>query len=128
MNAEQQKLTQWVQGLQPGDEVMASRRTTGGFSRRGPGVIQKVAKVTPTQVVLVDGRRYDRATGRLRETGAHGEIQPITQADRDSIEHAAMQNWLISLVPGPGAWDRKQPLHVLRAMKAAYEKATKDAS
>lgn len=121
--AEMSKLHDWVQALQPGDEVLASRRK--GYTRM-PSTIQKVAKLTATQVVLDDGRRYERArsVGRLIESGWYGEIQPVTQQHRDEIEQKELQQWLNGLAQGSGAWDRLQPLHVLRALKSAHDKAT----
>lgn len=115
-------LTEWVQALQPGDEVLASARRTYGT---GQPAIEKVARVTPTQVVLENGARYDRARnpGRLLSSELRGEIRPVTQKTRDRLEQARLQNWLDGLARGAGRWDKLQPLHLLRAMKAAHDKS-----
>jgi hypothetical protein len=125
--AEEKKLSQWVESLRPGDEVMASRRTAGRFGAR-TGEISKVAKITATQIVLENGWRYDRVrnVGRLLDSGAHGGIQPVTQEDRDRIEHEALLSWIDGIPPSSINGWKKPPLHVLRALKAAYDEAVKE--
>jgi len=106
----------WLATIKKGDDVMVPN--AGGFSRDYRILI--VARLTPAQIVLSDGRRADRKDGGMR--GQYGTLNPVTQEDRDKMEQRGLNEWLSAVSPGGHRhrWEML-PLPVLRAMKHAYD-------
>lgn len=76
----------WRDGLKRGDEVLVS----GSYHGHD---IQKVERTTTTQVVLGDGRRFNKATGRKVGTSGWRSfyLRPVTDADRAAAYEAKVR-------------------------------------
>lgn len=113
----------WARTLRPGDEVAVRSRYYG----HAPYSILTVAKLTATQVVTAEERRfalkdlYEIGAARSGFAGRPG-IEPVTPQVREAVETFALVDWLSKLVSDHGR--KHPPLHVMRALKAAYDKAT----
>lgn len=115
MQTKEERLA-WLAGLKSGDEVLVPDH--GRF--RSDQRIHSIARLTPTQFVLNDGRRADRKDGRVR--GQYGTLDPVTQEDRDKAEQKRLNAWLSLIAPGgPRYGWTPLPVPVLRAMQAAYD-------
>jgi hypothetical protein len=111
----------WVETLKTGDKVAMSTRHVHGHP---PYTIMAVERTTPTQIVTADGRRYAKKS--LYEIGGNSNavrrtIQPVTPKIKEEVETYRLARWLESLVTNFGR--THPPLHLMRAMKAAYDLA-----
>jgi hypothetical protein len=106
----------WAPTLVAGDKVAVRNGGHGlGYSLR------TIVKVTATQLVLDDHQatRVNREDGSVRGT-SYKYIEPVTQEVLDSIEAGDLKRWLNMLT-----WNHTYPsLHLMRAMKAAYDEAS----
>lgn len=84
MNRDEEK--NWLATLTKGDEVLVS----GGYHGYD---IQKVERTTTTQVLLGDGRRFNKATGRKVGTSGWRSfyLRPVTDADRAAAYEAKVR-------------------------------------
>jgi hypothetical protein len=118
--AERDARDQWARALKPGDEVAVPGRYFG----HPPYAILKVAKLTATQIVTTEDRRF--ALKDLYEIGVprggftgRPRVEPVTQQVREAVETFSLATWLSSLVTEHGR--KHPPLEIMRAMKAAYD-------
>lgn len=127
--AEAKTLSDWAGALKPGDDAVICL-----WARTGPRyTVCTVRKLLPTQVVVEDAlgreRRFGRQHAGLNETNTQyggGCLRPLDQQVRNVMEHERLAAWLSGLPAGPGNGWKNPPLHLLRAMKAAYDKAGED--
>lgn len=107
---------EWVESLQPGDEVLVPSQWST------PKII-RVARLTTTQIVLVDDRRYHlvgRLVGKRVKAGSYSSIEPVTAQIREEIEHADLVNWIRDV------WNRTRngrdlTTAQIRAMQLAHD-------
>lgn len=112
-NREREERAAWLAGLKPGDKVAASKYSAWD--------VLVIERMTATQIIIGRGLKYRRDTGYRIGGNAYSSlphtIEPITQKILDALEVRKLANWLADL-------DRKsKSLAVLRAMKAAHDKA-----
>lgn len=120
--AEREARDQWAQGLKPGNEVAVR----GRYYSHPPYTILQVAKLTATQVVTTDDRRFalkDQYEIGVKRGGlsVRPSIEPATQEVREAVETFTLMTWLSGLVTEHGR--KHPPLHIMRAMKVAYDEA-----
>lgn len=108
--------SEWLSSLQVGDKVAVPDRWSGGQ-------VLAVDRLTPTQVVLADGRKFRRDSGR--QVGSSDSwnvkwIRPITPEFVEKLERQRLENWLDQKT----RTRQSLSIETLRALKAAYEAAT----
>ena len=106
----------WSINIKPGDQV-AMRRGYGYATHS----ILTVDRVTASQVIA-GNLRFRKDTRRLVGNSSQWEsitMHPVTQEIRDAVESRELRDWLNGLLR------TNQPLDVMRAMKAAYDAASR---
>lgn len=106
----------WLRSLKAGDEFAFD----GG--RYSPPEIYTVGRVTPTQIIVNEGkrleRRFCRTKGRLKGGSSYTRIAPVTDEIRVQIELSDLRHWMTYELPSS-----KPSLQVLRALKKAYDES-----
>lgn len=109
---------EWLAALQVGDKVAIPGRWSNA------GRVLAVDRLTATQIILANGTRFRRDTGRAVGSADGWNVaflQPFSQEFADKVERERLYEWLNGLQR-----KRDLPLEALRAMKAAHDEATKE--
>lgn len=107
----------WLAALKTGDAV-ATKRSGVGFTPE----IHRVARVTATQILLDNNKRFRRDSGYqigLKSSWHSVYLVDATREVRDAIELQQLRDWATAST----SW-RSTPLHVLRAVKQAHDSAS----
>ena len=114
----EKEIQEWLNGLAVGEKVVA---LGGGWSASYE--VLTIERMTETQFVMSNGTRFRRSSGYIVGDG-YRRIEPITQAVRDKIEMAKLEQW-VRLLPDLFRSGKPFPLEQLRAAKAAFEAGAK---
>lgn len=106
----------WLEGLKAGDSVAVRRKYNSGHE------VVAVDRLTPTQIVLADGRKYRRKDGRSIGTDSWGSncLREVT----DGIAAAARRRLALELLANIANGRVKVTDSALLAMVEIYRKET----
>jgi len=118
---EQAQRKAWLDGLKPGDEVIAE--VFGSW--RHHDTVQTVARRSAAMILLAPRGASDKDT-RIRAEdgkilGGSGRIRPITDADREAFERAALVSKICRWTECVSREPRKASIDTLRAVAAALD-------
>lgn len=116
-DASREAYHQWLANLKVGDKVALA----GGHNWRRAYKILEISRMTPTQAVCFNDGRFRLKDG-LVVGGDYSQVEPVTDRVLQAMEADSLRSWFATV-------SRKTlDVPVLRAMRKAYEEATRAAS
>ncbi|QRE00649.1 hypothetical protein [Pseudomonas phage Itty13] len=119
--AERKAYDEWLESLKPGDAVILK----SGYGFHNRDCVAKVARVTPTLIVLEGNRRFRRKDGRQYESpprwGSSDSLEKPTKEARRRVRLENARDTLRNLKPEQ--LNDAQVLAMVRAMNDHADKA-----
>lgn len=110
--AEHKAYKAWLATIKVGDQVVTSK--AGYEGRKSTSTIERL---TDTQAVCANGKRFKRSDGRVIGD-SYTKVEPVTQQVRDANELADLRGWICGIDHNRV---RAISLATLRAMKQAHD-------